>query len=249
MSQRTALITGANGAIGQALCSTFHDIGWLVVASDKGSSPSDNSIVDTYIPADLERLCRDDAYQDHFLSLLRSELDNSGLHLLINNAAIQIVLPIEQLSADDWHTTLDVNLIAPFLLTKAFLPELQKGNGSVINISSIHAQLTKPHFTAYAASKAALVGMTRSLAVELGSHIRVNAISPAAVATPMLEAGFEGDPQGLAQLAGCHPSGCIGAAKDVVEAALYLAEAEGAFLNGTVINLDGGIASRLHEPL
>jgi len=248
MSQRTAFITGANGAIGQALCSAFHDAGWLVIASDKASSPSAKSITDAYIPADLERLCQDDTYQDCFFSLLRTELSNSGLHVLINNAAVQIVLPIEQLSVDDWHTTLDVNLIAPFLLTKAFLPELQKANGSIINIASIHAQLTKPHFAAYATSKAALVGMTRSLAVELGNHVRVNAICPAAIATPMLEAGFEDDLQGLAQLTSYHPSGCIGATKDVVEAALYLAEAEGAFLNGTVISLDGGIASRLHDP-
>ncbi len=247
MSQRTAFITGANGAIGQALCSAFHDAAWRVVASDKAKSAAFD--VDAYIPVDLKQLCCNDAYQDEVFAGLREELHDSGLHLLINNAAVQIVAPVEQLSANDWHTTLDVNLVAPFLLTKTLLPELKKGNGSVINIASIHAQLSKPHFTVYAASKAALVGMTRSLAVELGSYIRVNAISPAAIATPMLKAGFKDNPQGLALLSSYHPSGCIGATKDIVEAALYLAEAEGAFLNGTVISLDGGIASRLHDPV
>jgi NAD(P)-dependent dehydrogenase (short-subunit alcohol dehydrogenase family) len=68
-----------------------------------------------------------------------------------------------RLASEDWHATLDVNLIAPFLLTQAFLPELEMAGGSVINIASIHARLTKPHFSAYATSKAALIGLTRLL--------------------------------------------------------------------------------------
>ena len=182
------------------------------------------------------------------LACLRAELGNGGLHVLINNAATQIVAPVEQLTTDDWHTTLDVNLISPFLLTQALLSELQKAQGSIINIASIHARLTKPHFAAYATSKAALVGLTRSLAVELGGRVRVNAICPAAIATSMLEAGFEANPHGLAKLASHHPSGCIGTTEDVARAALFLAEAEGAFLIGDVLGLDGGIASRLHDP-
>ncbi len=248
MNQPTAFITGANGAIGKALCSTFYHAGWRVIASDIASSISANPAVDVYLPADLKLVCQEDAYREHFFSLLREKLDRNGLHLLVNNAAVQTVLPMEELSAEDWHTTMDVNLIAPFLLTKALLPELRKSGGSIINIASIHAQLTKPHFTVYAASKAALIGMTRSLAVELGRHVRVNAICPAAIATPMLEEGFRDDPQGREQLDRFHPSGCIGTTKEVADAALYLAETDGAFLNGTIINLDGGVASRLHDP-
>ena len=246
MSQRTAFITGANGAIGQALCVAFLDAGWRVIASDQAKSVE--SFVDVDILMDLKRLCRDSAYQDEVITSLRLKMQDGGLHVLINNAAVQITAPVERLSTDDWCATLDVNLVAPFLLVKALLPELQKNKGSVINIASIHAQLTKPHFTAYATSKAAMVGMTRSLAVELGNRVRINAICPAAISTPMLEAGFEGNPQGLEQLAGYHPSGCVGSPEDVAEAALYLAEADGTFLNGAIIGLDGGIASRLHDP-
>ncbi len=246
MSQRTAFITGANGAIGQALCVAFRDAGWRIIASDQKKLAK--IFVSSYIPMDLDRICRDSAYQEKILTQLRAELCNSGLHALINNAAIQIVKPIEQLSVDDWHCTLNINLIAPFILTKNLLPELQKNKGSVINIASIHAKLTKPHFAAYATSKAALVGMTRSLAVELGDRIRINAICPAAISTPMLEAGFEDNSPGLNQLASHHPSGCIGTTQDVAKAALYLAKTDGAFLNGAIIGLDGGIASRLHDP-
>ena len=246
MNRRNILITGANGAIGRALCATFKNAGCRVIASDQAESSE--SVYDEYIAVDLNRLCSKSVYRDKAFTLLRKQLNDNGLHALINNAAIQIVSPAEQLTVDDWHNTMDVNLIAPFLLTKAFLPDLEKANGSVINIGSIHAQLTKPHFTAYATSKAALVGMTRSLAVELGSRVRINAICPAAIATPMLEAGFKDDPQGLHQLASYHPSGCIGTLDDVTKAALYLADATGRFLNGAILGLDGGISSRLHDP-
>ena len=246
MSQRTALITGANGDIGRALCAAFRGAGWRIIASDQDETAG--SSVDAYHEMELARLCRDTAYRTEMLACLQAGLGNDGLHVLINNAATQIMAPVEQLTADDWHTTLDVNLIAPFLLTQVLLSELQKANGSVINIASIHAQLTKPRFTAYATSKAALVGLTQSLAVELGGRVRVNAICPAAITTSMLEAGFEGNPQGLVKLASYHPSGCIGTPEDVARAALFLAEADNSFLNGSVIGLDGGIASRLHDP-
>lgn len=246
MNQRTAFITGANGAIGQALCAAFHDAGYRVIASDQAETAE--CPVDAYIPMECSRLCRDSAYHDEIINWLRAELGDGGLHVLINNAAIQIVAPVDKLSVDDWHTSMDVNLVAPFLLIRALLPELKKAKGSVINIASIHAQLTKPYFTAYATSKAALVGMTRSLAVELGNSVRVNAICPAAISTPMLEAGFEDNLQGLDQLASYHPSGTLGTTRDIAEAALYLAQVDGLFLNGAVINLDGGIGSRLHDP-
>ncbi|GBE07235.1 glucose 1-dehydrogenase 4 [bacterium BMS3Abin11] len=246
MNQYTAFITGANGAIGQALCAAFHDAGHRVVASDQAETAG--CPVDAYVPMECSRLCNDSAYHDEIINRLRAELGDGSLHVLINNAAIQIVAPVEKLSVDDWHTSMDVNLVAPFLLIRALLAELTKAKGSVINIASIHAQLTKPHFTAYATSKAALVGMTRSLAVELGNRVRVNAICPAAIATPMLEAGFDDKLQGLDQLASYHPTGTLGTTRDIAEAALYLAKVDGLFLNGAVINLDGGISSRLHDP-
>lgn len=246
MNQRTALITGVNGAIGQALCTAFAGAGWSVVGSDRQEST--NSLVDAYVAIDLARFCSDSAYCADMIVRLDALVSDDELHVLINNAATQIVAPIEELTVDDWHTTMDVNLIAPFLLTQAFLSRLQTAKGSVINISSIHAQLTKPHFASYATSKAALVGLTRSLAVELGGRIRVNAICPAAIATPMLEAGFKNNPQGLVELSAFHPSNSIGTTKDVAESALFLAEKDGIFLSGAILELDGGISGRLHDP-
>ncbi|MCI0504636.1 MAG: SDR family oxidoreductase [Gammaproteobacteria bacterium] len=246
MIQRAVLITGANGGIGQALCRKFRGTGWKVIGTDRDATSGLD--VDSYISMELGRLSRDTKYLIDRLNAIQAAIPETGLRALINNAAIQIVSPVEQLTADDWHTTLDVNLLAPFLLTQALLPELEKAKGSVINIASIHAQLTKPHFSAYATSKAALVGLTRSLAVELGSRVRVNAICPAAIATPMLVAGFDQNPGGLDELASYHPTGTIGTPDEVALAALYLADANSKFLNGAVLELNGGIAARLHDP-
>lgn len=243
MIQKTILITGANGGIGQALCHGFKKAGWYVVATDK-TTCKDN-IADQFITTDLNQLCMDEKYSAEKLNILKNIFPN-GLTTLINNAAIQIVAPIEKITLEDWQVTQNVNVTAPFLLTKSLLPQLEKGNGNIINVASIHAHLTKPNFVAYATSKASLVGLTHSLAVELGSRIRVNAISPAAISTDMLVAGFD-DPKKLFKLAEYHPSQNIGSTQDVVDMALYLAEG-GKFLNGAVIGLDGGIASRLHDP-
>ncbi|NJL86666.1 MAG: SDR family oxidoreductase [Leptolyngbyaceae cyanobacterium SM1_1_3] len=194
-------------------------------------------------------LCRDQDYQSKVLAQVRSHLNSNPLKVLINNAAIQVVKPVEQITPTYWHATLDVNLVAPFLLTQAFLGDLTITQGSIVNIASIHATLTKPEFVCYATSKAALVGLTRSLAVELGDRVRINAITPAAVATPMLLAGFEGKNKAFEELGQMHPIGRIATPQEVAQAALFLASDQASFITGAVLSLDGGIGSRLHDPV
>jgi len=245
--KRAALITGASGGIGAALCSAFASAGYQVIATD-WIAPQQTIADCTHVSIDLNQLCMDGHARSAAIAQLRNTLGDSKLSVLVNNAALQIVKPTEKLTSDDWSRTLNINLVAPFLLTQAFSPELEKANGSVINISSIHATLTKPEFVAYATSKAALVGLTRSLAVDLGGRIRINAICPAAIATPMLLAGFANNTDSFVKLSEYHPSQCIGSPEDVAQAALYLASSNSSFLNGAIIGLDGGIASRLHDP-
>ena len=246
MKTHTVLITGANGGIGTELCRTFKNSGWRVIGSDITAPRT--SISDEFIPLDLDKYCQNESYRVEIDSRLREKCIDENLNAIINNAAIQIVSPIEKLHPDDWHQTFNINVVAPFLLVQNLLPELEKTNGCVINISSIHAKLTKPGFCAYATSKAALIGLTQSMAVELGNRIRVNAICPAAISTPMLEAGFKGNQKARESLLAHHPSQSIGSPQEVSEAALFLANATGQFLNGSVIDIDGGIGFRLHDP-
>jgi NAD(P)-dependent dehydrogenase (short-subunit alcohol dehydrogenase family) len=244
-----ALITGCLGGIGRALVREFTDAGYTVVGMDRPDQPAGEGAVPAhYVGADLHRLCVDEAYRQDVLVALRQHM-HGQLSVLINNAAWQVVKPLAQLTAADWVQTQNVNVMAPFLLVQAFLSELESGGGSVVNVASIHGQLTKPEFVAYATSKTALIGMTRAMAVELGARVRVNAVCPAAIATPMLVAGFEGKPEGFQQLADMHPVGRIGEPEEVARTCRLLADPQLGFLTGSCIALDGGIGARLHDPV
>jgi len=247
MPEKIALITGAAGGIGRALVQVFHDTGYHVIATDITEKHPD-LLCAIYLQANIAQFVQDDTYAQEVLSSIRNSLNGQGLNILINNAAIQILGGADSLSRSDWKTTLDINLVAPFLLTQALLPELEATQGSVINIGSIHARLTKKNFVAYATSKAALAGMTRALAVDLGPRVRVNAIEPAAIETDMLKAGFAGKPDLYAQLENCHPQQCIGQPEEVARLALAIAEGGMNFLHGACIGLDGGISGQLFDP-
>lgn len=244
---RRVIVTGAAGGIGSALVAAFHAAGWRVIATDMAPRP-DGLACDTWLQADLGRTVDDEAYAAGVFGQLRAALAGAPLHALVNNAAVQVLGGLDELDRDAWHRSLDVNLLAPFLWTQALRAELQAVRGAVINISSIHARLTKRGFVAYATSKAALSGMTRALAVDAGDRLRVNAIEPAAIATPMLRAGFVGKDALYARLEGCHPAGRIGQPDEVAQLALALADGRLGFANGACVALDGGIGGRLHDP-
>ncbi|MGA9406434.1 MAG: SDR family oxidoreductase [Bacteroidota bacterium] len=244
---KTAFITGAEGGIGRALCTEFKKAGYRVIASDR--NPNDNVACDQFLQFDLSMFTRDGQYKKHTLEKIVALLQGNGLSVLINNAAIQMLNSTEKVTVKEWHETLDTNVVAPFLLIQELLPHLEKVKGNVLNISSVHATNTKPGFIAYATSKTALVGLTRALAVDLGPRIRVNAIAPAATATPMLLAGFEGKPELFKQLSEMHPLGRIANPAEVAQVALFLTSDAASFITGATISVDGGISGRLHDPV
>ena len=242
--ERVALVTGAAGGIGRALVSVFEAQGWRVVSTDRVALDRTSHVVGSL--ADLSR--PDTAGGSALIAALRAET-RGQLSAIVHNAAFQVVKPTAELSADDWQTTLNVNLMAPFWLTQAFLPELKARHGSVLAISSIHERLTKPGFVAYATSKSALSGMVRAMAVDLGGQVRVNAICPAAIGTPMLKAGFDGQPEAFAQLEAHHPIGRIGTPEEVAELAAFICSDRSPFMTGACLDLSGGISGRLHDPV
>jgi NAD(P)-dependent dehydrogenase (short-subunit alcohol dehydrogenase family) len=238
----TALITGSLGGIGQALCHAFREAGYRVIGSDRGAGKPDT---DVFVQFDICRVAREDEYRAQILKRLRTTIGPEGLKVLINNAAVQRINPTEKITVEELHETLDTNLIGPFLLVQGLLPELERALGSVINIGSVHATNTKPGFVSYATSKAALVGLTRSLAVDLG---RVNAINPAATATPMLMAGFKGKEEAFRHLEAMHPLERIAEPAEIADVAVFLASEQASFMTGAALAVDGGIGGRLHDP-
>lgn len=245
---RSALVTGAAGGIGRALVVEFAAAGYRVIASDLAAEPPEGLACTHYLQADLGRSVADEAYAEGLFDRVRAWLGGDGLHALVHNAALQVLGGLDGLSRDDWRRTLDVNLLAPFFWTQALLPALEGVGGCVVNVSSIHARLTKRNFVAYATSKAALSGMTRALAVDVGGRVRVNAVEPAAIATEMLVAGFTGQEEKLAELEACHPIGRIGRPAEVAALVRQVVESPAGFLHGACIALDGGIGACLLDP-
>jgi len=241
---KTVIITGSAGGIGVALVDAFKKAGYFTIGLDK----IDSKNADANIQVDLSDFVNDKKYADNLMDDLNNVLNGKELKVLINNAALQILGDITSSELNDFRKTLDVNLTAPFYLTKKLFGKLKSTNGCVLNIGSIHAKLTKPRFISYATSKAALQGLTQAMAVDFGRDVRVNLIQPAAVATEMLVDGFKGNPEGLAQLEAYHPAGIIGNPEDIAKLAVFLSTDEARFINGSIVGIDGAISSRLHDP-
>lgn len=244
VQQPSVIVTGAAGGIGAALVTTFEANGWRVISTDRQPLARDG-----HVTGDIGH-CADPDHPEARRIVAELQAASAGtLKALIHNAAHQVVKPSAELTPQDWHTTLGVNLLAPFWLSMAFRTELASNRGSVLAISSIHEKLTKPGFVAYATSKAALSGMVRAMAVDLGDRIRCNAICPAAIATPMLRAGFAGRPEAFRQLEAHHPVGRIGTPQEVADTAFFVCSDAATFMNGACLDLSGGISARLHDPV
>jgi NAD(P)-dependent dehydrogenase (short-subunit alcohol dehydrogenase family) len=249
MSRTAAiLITGCNGGIGQALCQTFSAAGYATIGTDIHDRAQ--AACDHYVQCDLSTLCDDPATQAMLRDavLRAAAIYPSALTGVINNAAVQVTAPLASLDVADFVKTQKVNAVAPFILAKLFEQPLRAARGTIVNIGSIHSRLTKPGFAAYSTSKAALAGLTRALALEFGSDVTVNSISPAATRTEMLLDGFRNSPEKYDELASFHPAGRIGDPREVAELALFLFSPGARFITGADLAIDGGIAGRLHDP-
>lgn len=248
---KSVLVTGAAGGIGSVIVRALNGAGWKVIGTDHPSMQPDsqtrNSCIE-WVPVNLIDIVKDSRQLDTFVGAIHSAQESNPLYGIVHNAALQKKGPFKELTQNDWTDTLSVNLIAPVIINKALLTLLINQHGAIVNISSIHSCLTKPDFTAYATSKAALSGLARAMAVELGERIRVNTIEPAAISTPMLEAGFADNPDLKFKLKEFHPTGSIGEPTDVSRAVLFLLDPSNSFVNGSILNVSGGIHSRLHDP-
>lgn len=240
---KTILVTGSNGGIGSAIAARMKQIGFFVIGID--NSPDKNNL-DEFIISDLNDLVLNENKVEQLTSTI-DELSNShNFYALVNNAAIQILGDIKSIKINDFQKTLNINVIAPFILSKILYKQLQNNKGSIVNIGSVHSKLSKPGFLLYSTSKSALKGMSNAMSLEMGDKVRVNSIHPAAVNTQMLKDGLTDE--GFLNLQNFHPTRSISSPEEVAICVEFLINNRLQFLNGSNIELDGGISSRLHDP-
>ncbi len=249
-----AVITGSSGGIGAALVQTYMDDGFFVIGLDR--YPSNNTAISDYassfaeLDVNLHTFAKENSFRAKILQKIRGLIPVKPTKLVIVNcAAEQILKSVPEISWQDWEASFAVNTVAPFFLVQGLVKELEETSGHVINVSSIHAKLTKANFTCYAASKSAIEALTRSLALELSQRgISINAVAPAAIATDMLRAGFIDSPEKLQELNSYHPSKSIGTPQEAASFIKAITDHEGGFLTGAVLDIDGGISARLYDP-
>ena len=246
---KVALITGSGGGVGSALIKAYVEDRFFVIGLDKNQDHGDD-LNYKYLNIELLNFSKEKVYRankvNEILNLLPTKISE---FVLINNAAEQIIKPLTDINWDDWEKSIAVNTVAPFFLAQSFRDQLSASCGHVINITSIHAKLTKSYFTCYATSKAALEAVTRSLALELSPvGVSVNAVAPAAISTEMLKSGFNNTPEKYRDLKDYHPSKSIGAPEDVANFVKSISDHRSGFLTGSVLEFNGGIGGKLHDP-
>jgi NAD(P)-dependent dehydrogenase (short-subunit alcohol dehydrogenase family) len=229
---RVAVVTGAAGGIGSATCDVLREQGWRVIAVDR--KPIDHPDAIQVDVSDAEMVA------STFASLERVD----GL---VNNAAIQLKKALVDTTVEEWDEVWASNLRSAFVCLKALTPQLSVSSGAVVNVSSVHATATSSSVTAYAASKGGLVAFTRAAAIELAPNgIRVNAVLPGAIDTPMLQEGFAGSTVGPATLIERTPLGRLGQPSEVAEAIAFLLDPNrAAFITGQTLVADGGALAQL----
>jgi NAD(P)-dependent dehydrogenase (short-subunit alcohol dehydrogenase family) len=233
---RVALITGAAGGIGRATVALFRAQDWHVVGLDRAAVG--DSGADQYAIADLN--------DERSLGEAIAGLGLERVDALINNAAVLEAARLVDIGSSDWDEIMGINVRAAFLATRYAYPLMKDRGGSVVNVSSVHAHATSIGVAAYAASKGALEAMTRAAAIELAADgIRVNAVVPGAIDTPMLAQGEDRDER-IRFIASRTPLGRIGEPGEIAEVILFLADPErSSFVTGTSVVADGGALARL----
>lgn len=171
--------------------------------------------------------------------------DTGDVDVLVNNAGIQRYATVTDTSEDEWDLVMNINLKSAFLCAKYIIPSMQKqGKGAIVNVASVQAFISQQNVAAYTTSKTALLGLTRSIAVDYAPHIRCVAVCPGTVDTPMLRSSFALSPDPEEVYEECvdmHLSGRIGTPSEVAGFIAYLASDRAGFITGQAFRIDGGL--------
>jgi NAD(P)-dependent dehydrogenase (short-subunit alcohol dehydrogenase family) len=240
---QVAVVTGAAQGIGRRTAELLAERGCSVGLSDLRPPTETMRVVASHGAEAMELLgdIADEAAVAKFAAAVQARWGR--IDVLVNNAGISMIAPAENLSAAEYRRVLEVNLVAPFLLSKAFgAMMLSQRSGSIVNVASVAGLVGVADRAAYNASKHGLIGLTRTLAAEWGGRgVRVNAVCPGWVKTGMDVADQAGGSYSDADITGRVPMGRFASPDDIAKAIAFLADPqESGFVNGHALAVDGG---------
>jgi len=237
-----AIVTGGASGLGFAISKCLHEAGATVV------------VIGTSDEKKLETACKEIGERAYYRRFDVTNLEGTKklvedicttigpVSILINNAGVHCKKPVEQMTDADFQRVIDVHVMGAFALTRAVVPIMKtQKRGSIVFQASMTAFIGQPYVVAYSAAKSAYLGMTRTLASELSEDgIRVNAIAPGWIDSPMLRKAIEGDDQRKNKILGRTPMKTFGKPEDIGWAAVYLCSQAASFVNGVALPVDGG---------
>ncbi|MCM3179109.1 SDR family NAD(P)-dependent oxidoreductase [Cytobacillus horneckiae] len=250
LKDKVALITGAGSGIGKETALLFAKEGARIIVVDINESSGNQTVKEIEQIQGDSMFINVDVTDENSVNQMVTEIKNhyQTLDILFNNAGISGIGKLHELDLQSWKRVFEVNVTGVFLVSRAVLPFMM-GNkgGSIINMSSCIAEIGLANRAPYAASKGAILSLTKSMQVDYAPyHIRVNALMPGTIYTPFVEdyLSKESDPEAaIAKIKGRQLSGDLGKPIDVAHGALYLASDESKFMMGTPFMIDGGVVN------
>lgn len=245
LAGRIAVVTGGGGGIGRAVCRRFLAEGAVVYAADIAKQASDHG--------GIRAVCQDVTSEPDAAALMGKVREAHGkLDILVNAAGIELEKTIEETSIDEWNRSFAVNVTGTFLTSKHALPLMRAaGGGSIINFGSYDGFIADPSLAAYCATKGAVHALTRAMACDHGPEgIRVNAVCPGYVDTPMLQSFFgdSGSIESLKQaVRDVHPLRTFGRPDDIANLVNWLAGDEARYASGQLWVIDGGLSAQVQQ--
>lgn len=251
LKDRVAVITGGGGGIGRACALEFAREGARVVVADINAAGARETAAQIQAEAREAIAVATDVSDAASVENLVAETLRAfgGVHALINNAAIQVNKTIEDTTVEEWRRQMEVNVGGVFLCSKYFLPHLRRSRGAIVNMSSVNGFFVEPMCAGYCATKAAIIGLTKAIAIDHGREgIRANCICPGYIDAGLAWGYFEAqpDPASARAAAGKLHALCrIGRPEEVARVAVFLAGDEASFMTGSAVVVDGGFGSGL----